>query len=513
MTERPNFVIIVPDQLRADALGCFGNTVAKTPCIDELAREGTVFGEAYCQYPVCAPSRASFLTGWYPHVRGHRTNNHLLRADEPNLLGILKDAGYHVTLVGDKGHHFAPGVTEESAHEYGFDEDVDWPPSGGKGFEYPSEDWARLEYLGCTSNSAQDLHDEPAVRTVERWLAESQPEPWVLYVPLIAPHPPFGTPEPWFSLHDRAVVPALRAMPAGREPEFRAALRKKSRLDRITSQMWREMIGVYYGMVSRLDEQVSRICKAIQVSGAADRTVSLLFSDHGEYLGDFGLIEKWWSGMERCLHRVPLIVSGAGLPRGQRSEALVELVDVLPTVLELASVEAPHRHFGRSLLPLIDDPKRQHRDYAFTEAGYSVAEEPQVQRRPLAGSRRSLAPFPDATIFKLELVHEQPRVAGRAIAVRDAQWTYVWRLYEPAELYYRVDDPDEAVNLAGQPEFTDVERKFEQALLCWQVESADVIPVGEDYPTPTVALPRPGGPRAQADVASRRSRRRSARPT
>jgi arylsulfatase A-like enzyme len=97
---RPNVVVFVPDQLRADAVGAFGNTVVSTPYIDALAARGVRFDNAYAQHPVCSPSRASFLTGWYPHVRGHRSLTYLLEAGEPNFLKTFKDNGYHVTWVG-----------------------------------------------------------------------------------------------------------------------------------------------------------------------------------------------------------------------------------------------------------------------------------------------------------------------------------------------------------------------------------------------------------------------------
>ncbi|MFD5315272.1 sulfatase-like hydrolase/transferase [Streptomyces sp. NPDC127098] len=481
--DRPNFVIIVPDQLRADALGRFGNDRAHTPHLDALADNGTVFGQAYVQHPVCSPSRASFLTGWYPHVRGHRTLTHLLQADEPNLLRILKDAGYHVTWAGTRGDTFAPGVTELSAHEYGHSE----PPTRRQFVkDYPSDTWARAFYRGRLEPDGLTDHDEAAVRTVERRLAEPPDRPWVVFVPLFAPHCPFQAEEPWYSLHDRDAVPDPLPAPAGpeagHEPGFKQAIRRGYGLDRLTPEMWREVAAVYHGMVSRLDHHVGRVQDAVAASGQADRTVTLFFADHGEYLGDFGLIEKWPSAMDACVTRDPLIISGGGLPAGQRYDGVVELVDVLPTVLELAGVEAPHRHYGRSLLPVLRDPEREHRRYAFTEGGFTVEEEPQLERPGY--------PYD----LKGQLQHDHPELVGKAVAVRDREWTYVWRLYEPAELYHRATDPGEAVNLAGRPEHADVERRMADALLRWQVETADVIPASHDPRFPPVDLPAPAGP-------------------
>lgn len=481
-TERPNFVIVVPDQLRADALGCFGNDRARTPHLDALAADGTVFEQAYVQHPVCSPSRASFLTGWYPHVRGHRTLTHLLQPDEPNLLRTLKDAGYHITLAGTRGDTFAPGVTELSADEYGFAEEPT-RPSFAKSF--PSDTWARAFYRGKLESDGLIDHDEAAVRTAERWLASPPSEPWVLYVPLFYPHCPFRAEEPYFSLHDRGGMPDPLPASAteGAEPGFREAIRRSYGLDRLSPDMWREISAVYHGMVTRLDDHVGRIQAALHDSGAADRTVSVFFADHGEYLGDHGLIEKWPSAMEPCITRDPLIISGGGLPGGGRHAGMVELVDVLPTVLELADVPARHRHFGRSLVPVLHDPGAEHRRYAFTEGGFTEEEEPQMERPP----------FPYD--LKGGLQHEQPRLVGKAVAVRDRDWTYVWRLYEPPELYHRAEDPHETRNLAGRPEYAATERRLEQALLRWQVETADVIPYTADPRFAPVELAAPAAAR------------------
>ncbi|MGP3971458.1 sulfatase-like hydrolase/transferase [Streptomyces sp. 6N223] len=476
----PNFVIIVPDQLRADALGCFGSPIARTPHLDALAGAGTVFEQAYAQHPVCSPSRASFLTGWYPHVRGHRTLTHLLRADEPNLLRILKDAGYHVAMAGTRGDHFAPGVTELSAHEYGFAEGAELTREQ-RPKEYPDEVSARLFYRGRIPDDGLIDHDEGAVRTAERWLAEPPTRPWVLFVPLFSPHNPFQAQEPWFSLHDRDAIPDA-VPPQPDEPGFKELIRQRYGLGRVTPEMWREVTAVYHGMVSRLDDHVGRIQAALRASGSSDDTVSLFFSDHGEYMGDFGLIEKWPSSMDACITRDPLIISGGRLPAGQRYQGMTELVDVLPTVLELAGVQAPHKHFGRSLLPVLREPgrdPREHREYAVTEGGGLADEGPVLEQ----------VPYPYE--LKSELLRTHPRLVGKAVAVRDMEWTYLWRLYEPPELYHRGDDPHETVNLAGRPEHAETERRFERELLRWQVATSDVVPADRDPRFPEVALPRP----------------------
>lgn len=192
VTSRPNFLILMPDQLRADAVGAFGNPHVDTPHIDALAARGTRFTNAFVQHPVCSPSRASLLTGWYPHTAGHRTLTHLLKEHEPNLLRLLKEAGYHVTWAGARGDTFAPGVTEQSVHEYGFST----LPTTGYGGDYPDGVWSRLFYRGRVPDDGRIDPDEAAVRTAEEWLAHPPEDPWVLFVPLVAPHCPFQVEDP-----------------------------------------------------------------------------------------------------------------------------------------------------------------------------------------------------------------------------------------------------------------------------------------------------------------------------
>lgn len=463
-----NFVIFIADQLRADVVE---DPLVYTPHLDALAERGTRFTNAFVQHPVCSPSRASFLTGWYPHTAGHRTLTNLIKPDEPNLLRILKDSGYHVAWAGMRGDTFAPGVTELSVHEHGFATNPTVLPHGG---EFPDDLSARLFYKGLAPSDGVDV-DEASVRTAEKWLESPPSQPWVLFLPLLAPHCPFQVSEPWFSMYDRGAMPDPIGPVSGHEPGFMQAIREAYGLDRATPEHWREVIATYYGMVSRLDHHFGRVMAAVP-----EDTVTVFFSDHGEFLGDYGLIEKWPSAMNACITRDPLIMAGPGIPAGQVREQMVELVDVLPTVLDLAGTAAPHQHFGRSLLPMLADPSLEHRRHAFTEGGFVAGEEAKVER----------AGFPYD--LKAQLQADRLELVGKAIAVRDLEWTYVWRLYEPPELYHRHDDPGERINVAGMPEYAQVEEDMREAIFRWLVETGDMIPEQPDPRLPAVDLPAPG---------------------
>lgn len=468
---RPNIVLFMPDQLRADAVGCFGSPVAKTPHLDALAARGVRFDNAWSQHPVCGPSRVSIMTGWYPHVHGHRTLDNLLEPHEPNMLRSLKEAGYHVAIAGNRGDVFAPGVTEASTDFCGYLT----PPSNDAVTAYftsPHPEDHRLTRamsFGRAGDGETVLDiDEAAIRTAEQWLAEGAPDdqPWVLWVPLIYPHPPFIVDEPWFSLHDRADMPAPIAVDAGiGKAGFMAAYRDIYGWDDLTPADIAELTAVYHGMVSRVDDQLGRVLAAVDRIGATDTTMVGFFTDHGEYLGDHGLVEKWPSGLDPSLLRNPLVLAGAGLPEGRVVDRPVEMVDLLPTLLDLAETEAAHTHFGKSLLDVIDDPSIEHRPFACAEGGF----------RP---SDRHLMEGISAGIYepKSRLQREQPELVGTAFVIRTTTHTYVHRRHEDDECYDRIADPDETINLLATGAEPPQAATLRDLLFGWLADTTDVIP-------------------------------------
>jgi arylsulfatase A-like enzyme len=470
MTARPNLLLFMTDQQRADSVGAFGNAAAQTPHLDALARRGTIFTNAYAQHSACSQSRISMMTGWYPHVVGHRTLDNLLKPWEPNVLATLRHAGYHVVWAGVRGDTFAPGVTQASTDFFGY---TVQPSLDALAAAYavqlePEHPLRHAHYAGRLEGTSVLTFDEAAVQTAIQLLTDGLPEPWVLYLTLFAPHPPFAVEEPWYSLHDRADMPQPLAPRPGK-PAFMSALRAATGLERASAEAWAEIVATYYGMVSRVDDQLGRVQAAVDRSGAADRTVTFFFTDHGEYLGDFGLVEKWPSGLDRCLLRNPLIVAGPDITEGQVHDGLVEMIDLPATWCELAETELGHAQFGRSLLPVLRDASRSHRDVAFAEGGFRIDEEPQNEEA-----------HDYHYGLKARLQHEHPELVGRAAVVRTAQWTYVHRLYEGDELYDRSADVDEEINLARDPAHESVLTDLRSTLLDWLMSSSDVIPTERD---------------------------------
>ncbi|KAF2638092.1 alkaline phosphatase-like protein [Massarina eburnea CBS 473.64] len=319
---RPNYIIFMPDQLRYDSLGCTTSASSgiKTPNIDAFRQRSTLFTNCFTQASVCSQSRCSIFTGTYPHVSGHRSLENLIKPWEPNLFRSLKESGYHVACLAPRGDTFAPTVTELSVTEYGFLETPEFMPKFGKGRPAPENPsiWDRLFYKGLRNATEAVDYDEAVVRSALAWL-ECPPDdkPWVLYLPLLFPHCPFQVEEPYFSMYDRASMPGVRARPEekqGYEPRYMKANRDRYGTDRATEETWKEVQATYYGMISRLDDQFGRIIDSVEELGLWSSTVSMFFTDHGEYLGDHGMIEKWPSGLSDALVHEPLIIGGAGLP-------------------------------------------------------------------------------------------------------------------------------------------------------------------------------------------------------
>ena len=377
----------------------------------------------------------------------------------------MRDAGYYVAVPGHRGDVFAPGVTEASSDFCGYL--VPPEPGSLSGLASLPDRLTRGFYFGSRGDELVVDSDEATIRTAERWLDEGRPaqQPWLLWIALVFPHPPFTVEEPWFSQHDRALVPRRsprRPPPASRGSWRHCAPRTGGTSSR--AEDLAEIVATYYGMTSRVDGQLGRVVDAVDRAGELDNTLFVVLTDHGEYLGDFGLVEKWPSGLDPCLTRNPLVIAGPGVTEGGVADAMVELVDLLPTIAEFGDAEVHHTHFGRSLTRVLADPSTEHREFACSEGGFRPTDEDLFER---AGWIYEA---------KTDLQHDQPELVGTAIALRTLDYTFVYRACEDDELYDRIADPAETTNLAHQPELAPVVNDLRVRLLDWLATTSDVIP-------------------------------------
>ncbi|MFA7230870.1 MAG: sulfatase-like hydrolase/transferase [Victivallaceae bacterium] len=497
MTEKikkPNIIIFNPDQWRSDVMGCHGNPAAVTPFIDSLVKNDAVsFSNAFCQNPVCTPSRCSFMTGWYPHVRGHRTMHHMLHPEhgEPNLLEILKNNGYFVWWGGK--NDLVPGQDGfEQYCDVKFTPDQEALKKRGltlrRNLHSTVNEWAeKLEdgnafsfYAGLLDKEHEDIYcDEDwgmvlgAMDFIENYDGE---KPYCIYLPLQNPHPPYGIEEPYFSMIDRDKIP-LR-IPADEDcskPMILNGIREGQNLYNWTESRWTELRAVYYGMCARLDEQFKTLVNALKQADEYESSAIFLFSDHGDFTGDYGLVEKTQNTFEDCLTRVPFIFkppAGKAIIPGV-NESLIELVDFPATVYNLTGIEPGYDHFGKSLLPLVSGEISELRRAVFCEGG-RLMHEKQAMEKVVASSSNLYWPR-----LVLQASNEKPW-HGKAVMCRTAKYKYVARHYELDEFYDLTCDPGEQVNQIDNQVYSDAIEAHKQLMLGWFIESCDVVPYKMD---------------------------------
>ncbi len=488
MKKRPHIIIFNPDEMRADALSHLGNPAAITPYLDAMAaKEAVSFSRAYCQNPVCVPSRCSFFTGLYPHVHGHRTMSYLLRPGEDSLLKELKDAGYYVWM-NDRNDLTAgqiKGWSESHADEiyYGgqkphgpgpVDENLRGEP-GSKHY------YSHFEgKLGVADNGRHYNGDDEVVdAAIERITNPPDDRPMCLFLGLIYPHTPYGVEEPYYSsvlrnkLKDR-IKPDL----CSGKPKMEKLIREYSNLEDYAEADWDELRAVYLGMCMKIDEQFGRLTTALKKAGIYDDCAIFFLSDHGDYTGDYGLVEKAQNTFEDCLTKVPLLIKppkAISVDPGV-SSSLTELVDFYATVMDFAGVTPNHTQFGKSLRPVMEDRTISIRKYAFCEGGRQPGELhcDEYHSYGSGGAPRSMVYWPKMAAQTDEEAH------AKGIMMRGDRYKYVSRTLGMDELYDMEKDPDETKNLICEPEFQEIIRIMQFDMLKWLQSTADIVPYEYD---------------------------------
>ena len=377
----PNVVLITIDDLNTD-LGAYGHPIVKSSNIDNLARDGIRFDRAYAQHPQCTPSRSSFLTGLYPEQTGVIENGVHFRDIIPGVQTLpqrLKENGYFTARIGKIFHYGVP----RDIGTNGLDDPVSWDlVVNPKGIDKDLENQieiidpgtpnigATLSWLSVESGDNEHTDGKVAVEAV-KLLQENHPiktgKPFFIGVGFFRPHVPFIAPSKYFKLYkiekieprlypsdDRDDIPLMAL--ADRPHQLSLSKRKK-----------KEIIQAYYASVSFVDAQVGIVLDALDELDLRKNTIVVLMSDHGYHLGQHGLWQK--GDLFEGSVRAPLIISIPNNPNnGDGTSSIVELVDLYPTIMDLLGLEKPRHLAGKSLEPLLQNPKHVIRDSAFTLA-------------------------------------------------------------------------------------------------------------------------------------------------
>lgn len=484
MEKRPNIILFMCDQLRFDALGCYGNNQIHTPNIDRIALNGSVFDNHFVQNPVCSPSRCSVLTGRYPKNHGTRDNGIPLRETEITVAKVLHDHGYETAAIGKM--HITPQFIPKE------DEQEDWPEDRyGFSVVHTTCDCKTGEYLNwlkenspkdygevkrqgerkmkedTASAADKDVSGPPQVYESginpkfhqSHWIADRMIElveqsaadqPFFAFCSFVDPHHPFDPPGPYSQMYDPEQLAAPLSLDGeltDKPPHFekartaRGCSNEKYDYRRLTPRQWGEVKAAYYGMITLIDDNIGRVLDALEKKGILGDTMLLFTSDHGELMGDHGLLFKGPFHYDSLI-KAPMIVSWPGvIPRGSRYSQVTEHVDLMPTILEYAGIRPPYGVQGSSMGPALRGDKGAGKSYAMTEFncydwGLSV----------------------------------------KTLTGKDYKVTY-YAGEEYGELYDRNADPQEFVNLWNRESHAPVKMDMMKKLMDRIVETEDPLPL------------------------------------
>ena len=446
--EKPNVLFLICDDLNCD-IGCYGHPLVKTPNIDRLAQRGVRFDQAHCQYPLCGPSRASFMTGLYADQTLVRRNTVYIREHIPNvntMSQMFRDAGYFATRIGKIYHYNVPKHIGTGGH----DDPYSWNRTiNPRGRDKDEEDkiftlkkgtfGATLSWLAAEGTDEQQT-DGIAATEASRLLHQHAKDgsSFFMAVGLFRPHTPYVAPKKYFDMHplESVIVPEvpdgyLTTIP----PAARKSITRRKEQLNLDPKIAQQAIQAYYASISFADAQVGRVLNTLEESGLADNTIVVFTSDHGYHMGEHGHYQK--TTLFENATRVPLVMAGPGIARGADSKSMAEMVDFYPTLAELAGLPIPEFVSGVSLAATLRDPSQATRTSALTqyESGYSI----------------------------------------RTDRYRYTEWGDAGS--EGKELYDHQTDPREMKNLASEPAQKDTIREL-SALLKKRVKAAQQPPKG-----------------------------------
>jgi choline-sulfatase len=382
-----NVLFMIADDLTATAISSYENKACKTPHIDKLASEGTLFTRAYCQFPVCGPSRASFMTGYYPdaiRVFGYTNGRKQIGDERQTWSQYFKDNGYYSARVSKIYHMGVPGNIVKGTD--GADDPASWTEKfnsqgpevhcagkqvllqGNPDGTLPVRGGNHLEYTIAEGDDMVHSDGKTAAKAVEL-INKHKDEPFFLAVGFVRPHVPFVAPKKYFDMYpfDEVQLPESVENDWDDIPQAGINYRTSPGMQ-LNKQQAKEAIAAYYASVTFMDDQVGKVMNALKENGLEDNTIVIFTSDHGFHLGEHDFWMK--VGLMEESSRVPLIIKVPGQEPAV-CNSFAELVDLYPTTAELCGLKVPEHIQGKSLVKVIEDPAEKVRDFAFSVNGNS----------------------------------------------------------------------------------------------------------------------------------------------
>jgi len=476
--DKPNIVWILTDQQPVTTVGSYGNKTIRTPHIDSLADGGVQFERAYVASFPCSPSRASLLSGLYAHHHGVVTNDVLLDEEIATLGSLCRAGGYETAYFGkwhlggvmyrhddawywqrvDSSEKFTfkkvSGGTGEDASSSGFDHWVggwqhyrDYLRTVGFSNEVEKYPGLGAHMLLPSTTNRDYMHNVcpiPAEHHVESFIsgeatrfihhcAQLEKRPFAMVVSFYGPHLPVAPPRPWDEMYSLDEVPEPVGIKENlsSKPKNQAACRK-TYADGWTKEQFKDYVRRYWGFVSYIDQQAGRVLQALEDTRQTEKTIVVFTSDHGDMIGEHGIIYKMPGAGYDILLRVPLVIRFPGhMPRAKSVPQFVSNIDVLPSVLELAGIDCPSTIDGSSFLPVVRGLQTVHRQEIYCD------------------------------------------IANTGFMIREGRWKYCyhWALDTMDELYDLKADPHEESNLVADPSQDRRLTAMRERIILWLHES------------------------------------------
>jgi arylsulfatase A-like enzyme len=486
VNSQPNVLLITTDQQRADLSAREGFALDTTPFLDALAREGVWFDRAYTTVPTCAPARISMLTGRYPSATRARTNHNVADATfQKDLFDVFRDHGYRTALCGKNHSHVRREDVDfyfEASH-LGADDD------GSSEANQAFHDFL----LATHFHMAREATPYPLaaqlpsriVAKAEGWLDRNMEDaeegaPFFLWLSFPEPHNPYQAPEPYYSLFPPEAVPENVADESAldvkgfkfrwcRDAFERAFPGFQEDLPRARSN--------YLGMLRLLDDQVRRIVDFLEARGLRDDTLIVFLSDHGDFVGEYGLLRKG-PELPEALVRIPFSVTGPGVQATPEPlRAHVSLADLFPTLCEAVGAPIPDGVQGRSLWPLLSRQEHPPGEFAsaYAESGFGGLH--YTGGEPLEPTEDGFEPSPDGETWGAYDCLNSRTQSGQMRMVRKDDWKLIFDMTGRGQLYNLREDRAELRNLFGCPEVAVKQQELVQDLLTWMLRVQDPLPL------------------------------------
>ncbi len=476
MTSKPNIVIIMTDQQRADICAREGFPLDTTPFLDSLARQGTWFNHAYTSMPACLPARVSMLTGRYPASAHTKTNHNGEDAYyKTDLVDVLKTQGYHTAMCGKNHSHLTPSRVDywfELSHGGGWD-------SKRTEQEVAFDHWLTgLNHRASLVPTPFPLECQGPYRSVsaaENWISSLQgsDQPFFLWLTFAEPHNPYQVPEPYFSMFPPEVVPPNRT-----NKDALAIKGFKFQWTRHIGEMAFPDYDIqltrarsnYMGMLRLIDDQIKRFVGFLDEQHLRENTILVFVSDHGDFVGEYGLVRKG-PELPEVLARIPYFWTGPGIQvSSQPNQAFVNMVDIMPTLCDALGLEIPAGVQGRSIWPVLTGqayPKDEF-ESTFVEQGFGglhyTADDPYDPHND--GLAPSLG-FDELNGWSQ---------SGTMRALIKGPWKLIFDMMGKGQLYNLDEDPVEMNNLYDQPGCEQVRSEMLADMLSWTLRMQDPLP-------------------------------------